>query len=597
MKAKPFLLSLLAAGLALVTGPAPAQEPFAKLVGDVPVGEVQKGDALSVPYILWGGDVATFLANGGLETRPTSLFHGQGLNLKLTPGDDFPGQVKNYLSGKTPFLRGTLSMLGQASEVIGKDPRTRPVVFLQLTWSAGDHLVARPNCQTLNDLKGKKIALQKFGPHAGMLGDVLRTARLKWSDITPVWTDDVTGPKGPAELFRKDAGVDACFAISPDMLALTGGLDKTGTGDKGTVKDAHVLVSTVQMKHSIADVYACRKDFFDTHKELVEKFAAGYLKASEELTDLRKQAQDKNAGAAAKYKAILQTAMRIYGKEALPSEDDADGLVGDAVFVGLPGNVSFFTDKGNLSGFDAKQKAALDLAVTLGNAKTAIEFLKPDFNYEEVRRLGGLKVLTVGKTTGIESGGGVIVNFTISFGAEQTEFDEVRYAQDFQDALDQASLFANAVMVIRGHADLSKLLSDFVRAGLEKGNLRREGFKGHYQYYWDGDKLDLGDTKKVIDLINKTDWTEAKQDPKGTLQALQKLSKDRADSVKEAVLNYAKLRGIRLEPSQFKAEGAGIREPVAPQPRTDEEMARNRRVEFRLEKRSIETSSGGTIDY
>ena len=204
-------------------------EPKPKL----PVGEVKPDAVLEVPFILWGGDVATFHANGGLTTKPGTLFAKHGLDLKLTPGDNFDDQVKNYVAGKTPFLRGTMSMLGQASEQLSADPRTEPVVFLQMTWSAGDHLVSRSGLNTLNQLKGKKIALQKGGPHAGMLGDILRTARLTWKDIDVVWTEDVTGPKGPAALFRKDASVDACFAITPDMASLTGGtgeLNAIGTG-------------------------------------------------------------------------------------------------------------------------------------------------------------------------------------------------------------------------------------------------------------------------------------------------------------------------------------------------------------------------------
>src|SRR6266446_1216182 len=73
-------------------------------------------DHVSVPFILWGGDVATFLANGGLETQPGTIFARHGLKLKLTRGDDFDQQVKDYVANKTPFLRGTMSMLGQASE-------------------------------------------------------------------------------------------------------------------------------------------------------------------------------------------------------------------------------------------------------------------------------------------------------------------------------------------------------------------------------------------------------------------------------------------------------------------------------------------------
>ena len=43
-------------------------------------------------------------------------------------------------------------MIGMASEVWGC-PETTPVVILQLTWSAGDYMVARKEIKSLNDLK------------------------------------------------------------------------------------------------------------------------------------------------------------------------------------------------------------------------------------------------------------------------------------------------------------------------------------------------------------------------------------------------------------------------------------------------------------
>ncbi len=162
--------------------------------------------------------MATFLANGDLKTQPGSEYARLGLDLQLTAGDDFVGQVKNYLEGKTPFLRGTVHMLGQASEVLSADPRTKPVVILQLSWSAGDHVVARKELRNLNDLKGKKVACQQGGPHVGLLYDSLTAAQLSKDDVTIVWTKELTGPDGAAELFRKDKSIDACCVITPDML-------------------------------------------------------------------------------------------------------------------------------------------------------------------------------------------------------------------------------------------------------------------------------------------------------------------------------------------------------------------------------------------
>ena len=152
---------LMAALLALVVAPSNAQQDFSTIVGPVQIKPVQEQGTLQVPFITWGGDIATFYANGGLDTRPGSIFAKQELKLTLTPGDDFVGQVRDYLGGKSPFLRGTVRMLGQASEVIGSDPSTKPVVILQLSFSGGDHIVSRAGVKTLNDLKreGKKVRI------------------------------------------------------------------------------------------------------------------------------------------------------------------------------------------------------------------------------------------------------------------------------------------------------------------------------------------------------------------------------------------------------------------------------------------------------
>src|SRR5436309_242916 len=97
------LSALMLALLGLTPSPLTGEEPFAKSVGDVTVGEVKAGGVLEDPFILWGGDAATFHANGGLTTKDGSIFQKQGLKLKLVPGDDFPKQVKDYLEGKSPF--------------------------------------------------------------------------------------------------------------------------------------------------------------------------------------------------------------------------------------------------------------------------------------------------------------------------------------------------------------------------------------------------------------------------------------------------------------------------------------------------------------
>ena len=273
----------------LLFGIVVAQQRFTTLIGSPQMGAVKATQTLEIPFLTWGGDEGFFYANGGLQTQKDSTYDKQGLKIKFVKGDDFSEQTRRYIKGETPFLRGTMSMIGMASEACGENPETLPVVIMQLTWSAGDYMVARKDLKTLNDLKGKKIAVQQGGPHVGLVYDILETVQLTKNDVEVVFVDDLTGPKGPAELFRKDKSIDACCVITPDMIGLTGGFTSKGTGAEGTVTGAHVLVSTQTMSRSIADVLCVRKDWYDKNKDKCEKIVAGYLKACVDLVNHRKK--------------------------------------------------------------------------------------------------------------------------------------------------------------------------------------------------------------------------------------------------------------------------------------------------------------------
>jgi hypothetical protein len=201
--------------------------------------EVAPAEQIRVPLITWGGDEATILANGNaVRTAPDSIFGKKGLKLNLVREDDFKKQIEAYLRGETPYLRGTMGMVNMASEVLGRDPRTAPVVIYQLTWSnGGDCLVVKPGIKTVKYLKGKTVALQAYGPHVDYLAKVLADAGLSMSDVTIKWVKDLTGTvETPAEAFR-EAGIDAAMMIIPDGMALTSG-GAVGTGAEGSVKGA-----------------------------------------------------------------------------------------------------------------------------------------------------------------------------------------------------------------------------------------------------------------------------------------------------------------------------------------------------------------------
>src|SRR3989344_3681365 len=109
-----------------------------------------------VPTITWGGDVATILA----EMQGT--FKKEGLDVEVYTQNDFVKQVEDVLTGKTPYLRGTVGMINAANEVFERNGLKLRVVY-QISWSNGDDtMVVRSNINRPSDLRGKTIALQRY---------------------------------------------------------------------------------------------------------------------------------------------------------------------------------------------------------------------------------------------------------------------------------------------------------------------------------------------------------------------------------------------------------------------------------------------------
>ena len=597
---------------------ANAQESFVDAIGPVTVREVTSISPLVVPYITWGGESALFHANGGLTTQAGTIMEKQGLNLKLVPGDNFQQQVKDYLSGKSPFLRGTFRMIAQASEAVGRDPGTKPVVFGQMTWSAGDHFVGRANIRKISDLSGKKIAIQKGGPHVGMLYDMLKTARLSKTNVQIVWVDELTGANGPAERFRNDSSIAGCFVITPDMIGLTGGPDNAGTGAEGTVKGAHVVVSTATLSRSIADVYACRKDFYDTYKPLIERFFAGYLKGAEEVIALKKVYEKSGS---TQYNKLLTTMQNIYGKDVLPTlEEDAHGLIADCTFVGQPGNIAFFNDPTNtITGFEGFNKAGLDMAVNWGFAKQRYALLPSDLNFNS-NTFKSLLATTVSAPTQLKQtrfkketvraeiesfnedailDEKTLISFTIQFDANQNTFSATQYSSEFDRVVELASKYGNAAIAIKGHSDPSRTLSVLVRAGRSKGILKRTGTRGNYRYFMNGKPFTLENTAELIRLIENKAFDDGSdvESPYQVMRAALKLSEQRGEAVKQAIITYARQKNARIDTDQIVPVGVGIKEPIIPKPTSPAEAAENRRVEFALIKVSAEAVTASDFDF
>ncbi|ETW98937.1 MAG: hypothetical protein ETSY2_41895 [Candidatus Entotheonella gemina] len=351
--------------------------PLAKVI-EPKVGQV-RGDTIQVPMITWGGDIATIYGNGNARsTAKGSIFARRGLQLKLVREDDFIKQIKAYMRGDSPFLRGTMGMLNMAMEVLERDPRTQPVVIYQMTWSTGgDALVVKPGIRTPADLCGKTIAVQAYGPHVDYLTRVIADACRSAGEVRIKWTRDLTGPSAA---LQDDPSVDAAVVLIHDAQALTSG-GTVGTGADDSVKGARILMSTRTANRVIADVYAVRADYLKAHRRKVEQFVHGLMQAEEELRNLVQQRDSRLK----KYQQTMTAAAELLvgSPQAVA---DAEALYADCQYVGYRGNVAFFGDPNHPRNFGNLTREIQDSLVAIGLMRARLPLDHAKWDYGQLKK-------------------------------------------------------------------------------------------------------------------------------------------------------------------------------------------------------------------
>lgn len=548
---------LLAVLSPLISIAAPAYIEFKPLdsVIKTTVADVKPGADI-LPIITWGGDIATVYANGNTrQTAADSLLGAASLNLRLIREDSFANQVKQYMAGETPYLRGTLGMISLASDVLGKDPRTKPVVFYQLTWSAGgDALVVKPGINTANDLRGKTIAVQAYGPHVDYLIRVLKDAGLGFSDVNLKWLPDLTGTKNSpsAALYEKD--VDAAFVIIPDALALTSG-GNVGTGSEDSVAGAKILMSTKTANRVIADVYAVRSDYFKTNRDKVERLTKALMKADEQLGAL----VSNRTSRAQEYQSTMASAAEIL-LDSRAATADAEGLYADCEFAHFNGNVNFFADKNYPRSLDRVSAEVAASLTEFGLLKGNLQLVNANLNYKQLDA-GLANTSTVAKpkfnrdqVSALVSrkqqqgslGEGELYSFEVFFSPNQNGFTADLYQKEFARVVELASTYGGAIITVEGHSDPM----GYLRAKKE------------------------GQAPVVLGRIK---------------QSAKNLSISRAQAVRDSITNYANAKGVPIDSSQFEPIGHGISQPATGvcgedpcPPKTEAEWRSNMRVVFRL---------------
>jgi outer membrane protein OmpA-like peptidoglycan-associated protein len=348
--------------------------------------------------------------------------------------------------------------------------------------------------------------------------------------------------------------VDAAFVITPDAMVLTSG-GGVGTGAEDSVRGARILLSTKTANRIIADVYAVRSDYLQNHRKEVQAFVHGLMVGEEQLRAL---VRGKAAKSAAYRKTMVAAATLLL--DSAQAVADAEGLYGDAEFVGYAGNVDFFAN----AKFP-RSLAALDAEIQSGIAPTGLVVGRArlegaDWDYGALKR--GLTATVAAESPRFDEGQvaaviskrqqqnrmteGQLFAFEIFFEPNQNGFAADLYRESFDKVIDLASTYGGALITIEGHSDPMAYLR--------------------------GKKA--GESELVLGRIR---------------QSAKNLSLSRAIAVRDSLIEYARGKGITLDESQFAVVGQGISQPRSGlcgtdpcAPKDEREWRNNMRVQFRL---------------
>lgn len=584
-----FLLAAAAAwlsvGLAAPTYVQPAKpfssSPYLKMIKPRSVDPAQ--GKIRVPLITWAADGLVIDANGGLKPDANSrLAKAAGVPMELEVVDSLDQQVKNYLSGRSPFLRGTVGMITLVNEALKDQPGLAPVVIYQHSWSTGaDGFVAK-DIETLADLKGKNVAVQLNGPHLDFLQVLLQDAGLNAQDVNLKFVEDITASgdgggaaKDPASAFRQDASLTGAACIFPDILTLTAG-GTVGHGAEDSVKGARSILSTRTASRVVADVYAVRRDFFDNHRAIVHGFVLELLRTQgvfqAELANIRKKSQaDKNQ--VKKFRERCKPLAKFALQDAGAVNDYIAWLGLDSELVGYDGNVSFFGNSRNPVGFEASAKRSASFFQQLGFVKSnAIPAVAGwAYNQDFKPLLSGAVTAAQPSQPAFSSPAQVraaaakkdaneLFRFTFKFPANTSEIKWQDHREVFETLHDIVSRYGGAVVQLRGHAD--NFFYNFV---LMK---RKSGAKTYKQRKPGTNQFIEKPLPKVEQLIG----------------AGNRLSYDRAFAVKRSYASYLRealgLTASEIDLSRFDVKGMGVEDPIHANPTTPDQRAANMRGEL-----------------
>ena len=256
---------------ALKNAPAdPSRDAGSSGVSPVSLGASGKLDRpLVVAINTWAGHAPGIVYNNGLEANGGSSYRKKyNMDVKFVLIEDPAAKLAAFRKGDVDIMWNTVDNWAREASILAENNQHAKSIVMQ-DWSrGGDGIVSLASINSIEQLKGHKVACTQFTPSHFLLLYLLAQSGLSPEDRTNVEKSIIFTQDAPAAAAMfKAKQVDAAVTWEPDLSAAV-----TARGN-----EAHVLVSTTAATNIIADTLCARQDVIDRAPETMRNFIHGWF--------------------------------------------------------------------------------------------------------------------------------------------------------------------------------------------------------------------------------------------------------------------------------------------------------------------------------
>ena len=231
------------------------------------------GGKLSRPLVVaintWAGHAPGIVYNYGLDPNDNSYYRKKyGMDVKFVLIEDPSAKLAAFRKGDVDIMWNTVDNWAREASVLAENNQRAKSIIMQ-DWSrGGDGIVSLASINSIEQLKGHKVACTQFTPSHFLLLYLLAQSGLSPEDRVGVEKSIIFTQDAPAAAAMfKAKQVDAAVTWEPDLSAAV-----TARGD-----EAHVLVSTTAATNIIADTLCARQNVIDQAPDTLRDFVHGWF--------------------------------------------------------------------------------------------------------------------------------------------------------------------------------------------------------------------------------------------------------------------------------------------------------------------------------